>query len=111
MPCQNCALRLFCAAELDFQSCTPELLHGPWGLLVSGITRDTASVDISRFPKKAQLSAVPVAGFLEVLGIAFLLSGLLLVGFTQKSFAQKRFRLERATLRRFARTAKAKELL
>ena len=49
--------------------------------------------------------------FLEVLGIAFLLSGLLLVGFTQKSFAQKRFRLERATLRRFARTAKAKELL
>lgn len=49
--------------------------------------------------------------FLEVLGIAFLLSGLLLVGFTQKSFAQKRLRLERATLRRFARSAKAKELL
>lgn len=49
--------------------------------------------------------------FLEVLGIAFLLSGLLLVAFTQKSFAQKRFRLERATLRRFSRSAKAKELL
>src|SRR5215467_9828878 len=45
--------------------------------------------------------------FLEVLGIAFLLSGLLLLALTQKSFAQKRFRLERATLRRFARRAKA----
>jgi hypothetical protein len=26
MPCQNCELRLSCAAELEFQSCTPELL-------------------------------------------------------------------------------------
>ena len=26
MPCQNCELRLSCAAELELQSCTPELL-------------------------------------------------------------------------------------
>jgi len=61
MPCQNCELRLFCAAELDFQSCTPELLlscvcySGTKELLLWDGHFLPASADISRFPKKAQL--------------------------------------------------------
>jgi Ca-activated chloride channel family protein len=87
-------------------------------VVVNSSGQSTTAPVPSELPAGWQMDKVfgaPATGtadsFLEVLGIAFLLSGLLLVGFTQKSFAQKRFRLERATLRRFARSAKAKELL
>ncbi|HEY2914769.1 MAG TPA: hypothetical protein VGK21_15495, partial [Candidatus Angelobacter sp.] len=49
--------------------------------------------------------------FLEALGLALLLSGLVLLGLTQKRFTHRRCAQERATLRRFSRRAKAGELL